>query len=119
MRSFFQNLTIEVNSIAIPAHSIDGVNHGDVLVTIKPEDVILYSTPSASGSKPPGNNSSMLEGTVVEIVRLRSMAEVLVDMGFLVKSMMTVNSMEELALREGKRVWVLLNKESLGISLIT
>jgi len=115
----FQTLTVEVNGISIYAHSIDGVNHEDVLVTIKPEDVVLYSTSCASGSKPPGNNSSMLEGTVVEIVRLRSMAEVLVDVGFLVKSMMTVNSLEELALREGKRVWVLLNKESLGISLIT
>jgi len=33
--------------------------------------------------------------------------------------MMTVNSLEELALREGKKVWVVLSKESLAISLIT
>jgi ABC-type Fe3+/spermidine/putrescine transport system ATPase subunit len=115
----FETLTIEVNGIAISAHSIDSVKRGDVLVTIKPEDVLLDSDLGASRSKHVGNNSSILEGTVVEIVRLRSMVEVLVDVGFPVKSMMTVNSLEGLALREGKRVRVILNKDSVGISLIT
>jgi len=114
-----RGLTIEVNGIQILAHNIDGVNRGHVLVTIKPEDVLLYSQQSEIGSKSPRDKSNLLEGTVVEIVRLRSMAEVLVDVGFPVKSMMTVNSLEELALREGKKVWVVLSKESLAISLIT
>lgn len=49
---------------------------------------------------------------------MRSTAEVKVDVGFLVKSVIPISSLEELGLREGERVGVHLNRDSVRISTI-
>lgn len=89
-----------------------------VLVTIKPEEVVLASELNGNGSKWNAGNWNNLDGIIVEIVRMRSTAEVVVDVGFLVRSTVTMSSLEELGLREGKRVYVHFKVDSLGISTL-
>jgi len=109
---------IEINGIPIIGKPVNQAGEGSVLVTIKPEDVVLASEPNGNGSKWNAGNWNNLEGTVVEIVRMRSTAEVVVDVGFLVRSTVTMSSLEELGLREGKRVYVHFKVDSLGISTL-
>jgi spermidine/putrescine transport system ATP-binding protein len=108
--------TIEINGILISAKPTGDMNNRTVLVTIRPEDVLLSSKATAGDQKWNGSRCNNFEGTIVEIVRMRSTAEVKVDVGFLVKSVITVSALEELGLREGERVWVHVNGDSVGIS---
>ena len=113
-----QASTIEVNGIAIFARPMSGTSNRAVLVTIKPEDIVLTSKANTNNQKWNGSEYNNLEGTIVEITRVRSTAEVVVDVGFLVKSMMTVSSSETIGLKEGERAWIHFKGESLGISPI-
>jgi molybdopterin-binding protein len=113
-----QASTLEINGISISAKPTGAANNGTVLVTIRPEDVLLSSQATAGNQKWNGTKYNNLDGTIVEIVRTRSTAEVKVDVGFLIKSMITSNSLEELGLKEGEKVWVHLNGDSVGISHI-
>jgi molybdopterin-binding protein len=112
-----QSPTIEINGVEISARVPAEANK--VLVTIRPEDIALSSEVDTINSEWNGSKYNNLKGTIVEIVRMRSVAEVTVDVGFLVKSMITLNSLEELGLREGERVWVHFKRDSLGISPIS
>ena len=110
-----QASTIEINGISIFAKPTGDTNNRSVLVTIRPEDILLSSKATAGDQKWNGSRCNNFEGTIVEIVRMRSTAEVKVDVGFVVKSVITVSALEELGLREGERVWVHLNGDSVGI----
>jgi ABC-type Fe3+/spermidine/putrescine transport system ATPase subunit len=111
-----QASTIEINGIPISAKPTGDITCRSVLVTIRPEDVLLSPSTPASDQRWNGSRYNNLDGTIVEIVRTRSTAEVKVDMGFLVKSVIAVGAIEELGLREGGRVWVHLNGDTVGVS---
>jgi molybdopterin-binding protein len=106
--------TIEINGIEISAR-IPAEANESVLVTLRPEDIALSSEVGTTNSEWNGSKYNNLNGTIVEIVRMRSVAEVTVDVGFLVKSMITSNSLEELGLREGERVQIHFKRDSLGV----
>jgi ABC-type Fe3+/spermidine/putrescine transport system ATPase subunit len=110
-----QASTIEINGISISAKPTGGAKNRTVLVTIRPEDILLSSKATAGDQKWDGSRCNNFEGRIVEIVRMRSTAEIKVDVGFLVKSVIAVSALEELGLREGERVWVHLNGDSVGI----
>jgi molybdopterin-binding protein len=48
----------------------------------------------------------MMEGTVVEIVPSRSGAEVLVDIGIPIYTLITEDSLKNLGIREGNRIYL-------------
>jgi molybdopterin-binding protein len=110
--------TITINGITINGKAMNGGGKGPVLVTIKPEDVVLSSESNGDGSKWNAGNWNNFQGTIVELVRMRSTAEVIVDIGFLLKSTITINTLDELGLREGKKVYVHFKVDSLGISIV-
>jgi ABC-type Fe3+/spermidine/putrescine transport system ATPase subunit len=111
-----QASTIEINGIPISAKPTGDMTGRDVLVTIRPEDVLLSPNTPDGNERWNGGRCNKLNGAVVEIVRTSSTAEVKVDVGFLVKSVITVGTLEELRLREGGRVLVHLNGDNVGIS---
>ena len=110
-----QASTIEINGILISAKPTGDTTNRTVIITIRPEDVLLSSKATADNQKWNGRFNNF-EGTIVEIVRMRSTAEIKIDVGFLVKSVITVSALEELGLRERERVWVHLNGDSVGVS---
>lgn len=113
-----QATIIKINGVSIYAKPARAANNGAFLVTIRPEDVLLSSKATSGEQNWNGSRLNNFEGTVVEIVRMKSTAEVKVDVGFLVKSVITASSLQELGLREGERVAVHLNIGTLTISPI-
>jgi len=112
----FDLARIEINTTEILANTIGNVNGEKVLVTIKPEDVILSCEPVIRNEKWCGCTCNNLAGTIVEIIRMKSSAKVLVDVGFPIRSELTLNSLKDLDLDEGKRVYVHFKADSLNIS---
>jgi molybdopterin-binding protein len=112
----FDLARIEINTTEILANTIGNVNGEKVLVTIKPEDVILSCEPVIRNQKWCGCTCNNLAGTIVEIIRMRPSAKVLVDVGFPIRSELTLNSLKDLDLDEGKKVYVHFKADSLNIS---
>jgi molybdopterin-binding protein len=107
---------IAIDGTEISAISATGVKEGNLLVTLKPEDVILSSDPSITNPKWNRCSCNNLVGTIVEIIQMKSSAEVIVDAGFPIKSELTLSSLKELGLDVGKKVFVHFKADSLSIS---
>jgi molybdopterin-binding protein len=110
--------TIEINGTRISASHVSGIDNEAVLVTIRPEDVVLSSelNPLFLNLNEAGYNS--LQGKIVEIVRINSTIEVTVDVGFPVRLTMTATSLRELGLKEGRHVSAHFKADSVRISLV-
>ncbi|MBS7623350.1 ABC transporter ATP-binding protein, partial [Candidatus Bathyarchaeota archaeon] len=107
---------VRIGAIEILADSVEGVDGDGVLVTLKPEDVVLSCGPAVGNEGWRGRACNSLPGTVAEIVRMKSSAKVVVDVGFPVKSELNLSRLKDLDLTEGKRVYVHFKAESLNIS---
>jgi len=107
---------IRIGEAEISAPPIKNTDGEIVLVTLRPEDVILSSESTIKNQKWCGCTCNSLAGRVVEIVQMKSSATVLVDVGFPVKSELTLSSLKELDLCEGKKAYVQFKADSLSIS---
>jgi len=107
---------IAIDGIEISAISAAGLREGNSLITLKPEDVVLSSEPAITNPKWNRCTCNNLSGTIVEIIRMKSNAEVIVDAGFPIKSEMTLSSLKELGLDVGKRVFAHFKADSLNVS---
>jgi len=107
---------ISIDGIEISAIYPTGLREGNLLITLKPEDVILSSEPTITNSKWNRCTCNNLSGTIIEIIQMKSNAEVIVDAGFPIKSELTMSSLKELGLDVGKRVFVHFKADSLNVS---
>ncbi len=112
---------IEINraSFAVRNTRLETWKSRAVLVTIRPEAVLLSTEATTEGQNWNGGRYSNFEGMVSEIIRMRSTAEVKVDVGFPIKSVISASSLNQLGLREGDRVAVHLNVDTMGITPIS
>lgn len=109
-------LKLEINGVLLRVpHSVN-LTEKQVLVTIKPEDVILSSDAEVN-SKWKGCTCNIFSGTVVEITLMRTIAVVTVDVGFLVRSKLTLSSLGDLGLIEGENVMVHFKVGALNVAL--
>ncbi|MEM4250957.1 MAG: ABC transporter ATP-binding protein [Candidatus Bathyarchaeia archaeon] len=107
---------IEIDSVEILADSVADIVGGEVLVSLKPEDVALTCEPAVRNEGWCGCTYNSLPGTVAEIVRMKSSAKVVVDVGFPIKSEVTLSCLKDLDLSEGKKVYVHFRSDSVSIS---
>ncbi len=107
---------VAINGIEISAASAVNLNKGTVLVTLKPEDVVLSSEPTLNNPKWRKCTCNNLEGTITQVVRMKSNAKVTVDVGFPVDSELTLSSLEELGVEEGSKVHAHFKADSLSVS---
>jgi molybdopterin-binding protein len=107
---------IAINGTMISAGTVPNLQEGLVLVTLRPEDVILSSEPTSDNPKWCKCKYNSLVGTIVEIIRMKSNAKVTVDVGFSIESELTLSSFEELSLETGRKVHVHFKADSVGIS---
>lgn len=89
-----------------------------VLVTLRPEDVVLSVESTIKNQKWCGCTCNNISGTVTEIVRMKSSAKVVVYVGFPIRSELTLSSLKDLDLAEGKKTHVQFKAESLNVSPI-
>jgi putative spermidine/putrescine transport system ATP-binding protein len=108
--------TIEINGIRFSASHVNNIGNRAVLVTIRPEDVVLSSDLMPRDLKSNGRDYNTLQGKIVEIVRINSAIEVTVDVGFPVRLTMTATSLRELDLKEGGSVSAHFKVDSVRIS---
>jgi molybdopterin-binding protein len=106
---------IEINGIKISANNAGNINNDLVLVTIRPEDVVL-SSDLKPGNLWNGADYNNLPGKIVEIVRINSAIELTVDVGFPLRLTMTATSLSELGLKEGRHVSAHFKVDSVRIS---
>jgi len=107
-------LEIEANGaslLAPAAHNIVGKN---VVVTIKPENIMLLTNKPANLDAK-GNSANCVEGVVRELVQMRSNAQVTVDAGFLIKARLSLSAVKNLGLSVGEKVYVCFNADALNV----
>ncbi len=108
-------IKLEIAEIQIFSPQIPELGKKPVLVTLKPEDVILSSESSFSDPKWSNCTCNILKGTIIEIILMKSVAQVTVDVGFLIKSELTLNSLNDLNLCEGNSVCVQFKANDLNV----
>jgi len=106
---------IRIGDVEIATPRLWSSGKRSVTVTLRPEDVILSSESEINNQKWRGCKCHSLEGTIVEIVKLKSNAKILVDAGFPIRSELTLSSLKDLDLDEGKKVYVHFKADSLNI----
>jgi putative spermidine/putrescine transport system ATP-binding protein len=108
--------TIQINGIKLSATNVGSIRTGVVLVTIKPEDIVLSSGMNPVDLKSNVEDCNTLKGEVVEILRINSSIEVTVDVGFHVRLTMTATSLRELGLKEGAPISAHFKADSVKVS---
>ena len=110
-------IKLNINGVQISSSPpLGSLTEKSVLVTLKPEDVILSSEQSVSNPKWAGCNCNIIKGTIVGITLRKSFAQVTVDVGFPVKSELTLSSLSDLGLAEGDSVCVQFKATALSVN---
>lgn len=86
-----------------------------ISLAIKPQDIRLSLDSDVKGEKWKCCQCNVLEGTVVDVINLGSMARIIVDVGILLKSDITAEKLEELELTIGKKVFAQFKNSKLKI----
>ena len=84
----------------------------NVVATIKPEDIFL-SNPQNTTQK--FNSGNSVEGTVVQMMHMRSSAQVTVDVGFTLKARASIRTLKALGVSVGDEVTVNFSPEALNV----
>lgn len=74
---------------------------GEVILTIRPEDIIISRQPFVSSAR---NN---LPGQIVDMVNQGLLYKVKIDCGIMLTAMITIHAVEEMNLRPGEKVWLM------------
>jgi len=107
---------LDINGVKIFAPPLADSFETDFLITIKPEDVTLSPDQHIRNPKWSGCTCNILMGTIVEITLMRSMARVTVDVGFPIKSELTLSSLGDLGLAEGENVCAQFKVNAMNVS---
>ncbi len=75
----------------------------NVIATIKPENITLSKSADPAPNCDVGNS---IEGTITEMVQMRSTAQVTLDVGFLLKARLPLSIIKNLGLNIGDKVYV-------------
>ncbi len=114
--SDLDEIKLDINGVQLSAPKAVIATDQSVLVTLKPEDVILSLDSNFKNPQWGGCTCNLLVGTIVEITLMRSIARVTVDVGFLVRSKLTLSSLGDLGLIEGENVYVQFKAKALNVS---
>lgn len=106
---------VKIGNIEIFTPVIGKGDGEKIILTIKPEDIILSTEPLIRNPKWYGCVCNNLTGKVSDIVKMKSSAMVLVDVGFPIESELTLSSLKDLCIDKGKNVYVQFKADSLNV----
>ncbi len=101
-------LEVEANGVQLLASAAPDLEGKDVIATLKPENITL----SKSADRDSGN---CVEGTITEMVQMRSTAQVTVDIGFVLKARLQLGAVKTLGLNIGDKVYVCFDAHALNV----
>jgi ABC-type Fe3+/spermidine/putrescine transport system ATPase subunit len=104
-------LEIEANGKLLMTSSAPNLVGKSVVATLKPENITL----SKSAESTPNGTINSVEGTITEMVQMRSTAQVTLDVGFLLKARLSLSAVKNLGLTVGDRVYVNFAADSLNV----
>ncbi len=110
-------LEIEVNGVSISAVSVPNLVGREVIVTVRPENVML-STKKPADLVFNGGAVNAVEGIITEAVQMRSTTQITVDVGFLVKSRLLSKSIKNSGFNVGDKVYVCFTADALNVCTI-
>ncbi len=113
------NFQVKIGDVAISFPQLTTFTEQSLMVTLKPEDVQLMPMQEKEKLCSSNAESIRLKGVVTEINLMRSIAKITVDVGFPIKSELTLSALEGLALSEGDNICVQLKTEALNISPVS
>jgi ABC-type Fe3+/spermidine/putrescine transport system ATPase subunit len=105
-------MEIEVNGVRLLGCSKPELLQMDVTVTLKPDNIFVSKSPDFDFKREAEN---IVEGTVIEMVQMRSNAQVTVDAGFLVKTRVPLSSIKNEAISIGDKVYVYFSADALNV----
>lgn len=97
---------VDVSGVSIRAKAEKIALGGEVNVVLKPQDVLLSCDSQISKPKWKNCRCNTLRGNVIEISNMGSMARVFVDVGFQLKSDVSIDFLDELNIIEGDKIFV-------------
>ncbi len=106
---------VKIGNVEILAPVTGKVDGEKIILTIKPEDILLSTEPLIKNPKWCGCVCNNLTGTVSDIIQMKSSAKVLVDVGFPIESELTLSSLKDLCINKGKKVYVQFKADSLNV----
>jgi molybdate/tungstate transport system ATP-binding protein len=105
-------LEIDVNGVRIFARATDGLVGKEVVITVKPDDVLISRPADEAFDRSLVN---AVEGTIIEMTQMRSTAQVTVDVGFLLKTRLSLSEVKKLSLTIGDKACVRFSADSLNV----
>jgi ABC-type Fe3+/spermidine/putrescine transport system ATPase subunit len=105
-------LKINVNGVQVFARATDDLVGKEVVTTVKPDDIIISRSADADFN---GAIVNAIEGTITEMTQMRSTAQVTVDVGFLLKTRLSLSEVKKLSLTIGDKAYVRFSADSLNV----
>lgn len=105
-------LEIQANNIQLLAPSAPQLVGKNVIVTVKPENILVSKSADLTSN---AASSNSIAGTVIELVQMRSNAQVTVDAGFLLKTRLPLSSIKNLGISIGDKVYLHFNADDLNV----
>ena len=103
---------IEANGFQMKAVTAQAIAGKKIIVTIKPEDIIVSKSTDPDFKGAPNN---AIEGIVTEMVQMRSNAQVTIDAGFQLKTRISLSEVKNQAIRIGDKVHVFFSFDALNV----
>ena len=103
---------IEANGVQLLAPASPSLFGKNVIATLKPDNIFVSKSPDVTFGGKTGNR---VEGTITDMVQMRSNAQVTVDAGFIVKTRISLNSLKAEGLVVGDKVYVYFEADALNV----
>ncbi len=103
---------IEVNGVQMKAATSPCLDGKKVIVTIKPENIIVSKSADPDFKGAPNN---AIEGTITEMVQMRSNAQVTIDAGFQLKTRIPLSEVKNQVISVGDKVHVFFSVDALNV----
>jgi ABC-type Fe3+/spermidine/putrescine transport system ATPase subunit len=108
-------LKLSIDNVHVLTSAPFGSHDRSVLITLRPEDVLLSHMPSVQVSQMDSEYNS-LKGTVIEVVQMRSTTELTVDVGFRIKCRVLARVFKQMGFRIGQEVYVQFRADDVNVS---
>ena len=112
VKSDGQMMEIEANGVLLFACSSPGLSGKNVIATLKPDNILISRLPCRNFNGEVGN---AVEGTITEMVQMRSNAQVTIDVGFAVKTRIPLGQIKNEEFGIGDKVCVCFSAKSLNV----
>lgn len=105
-------IEIEADGVKLLARGNINLDGKNITATLKPDNIVVSKSPISDFNGARGN---AVEGTITEMVQMRSNAQVTVDAGFQIKTRLPLSAIKNEGFSIGDKVYVCFSADSLNV----